>query len=200
MVSSAQGSHRHPKRAAVKAKKRVKYRKVVPGSAGTRADLVTKFAGGIYANQVKFRVAKKPAKSRDGELTDAEIAAATARGDAHSKSEHRALSVAFDRANRRIVIALANGAEFKFPPELAQGLGGATDDQLGDVRISGNGFGLHWDSLDADLTVPGVVSGVFGTRKFMAQQAGRVTSPAKAAAARENGKHGGRPRKPAHRD
>lgn len=198
MTSSAQGGHRHPKKAKIKAKKAVKYRKVAMGGAGMRADLVTQFMGGVYIHQVKPSTAKKVAKSQDDELTDAQIDAATARGEARSRNEPRALSVEFDRANRKIVIALANGAEFKFPPELAQGLGDATDDQLADVRVSGNGFGLHWDSLDADLTVPGVVSGVFGTRRFMAEQAGRSTSPAKAAAARENGAKGGRPRKSAH--
>jgi hypothetical protein len=198
MANAAQGNHRHPKKANAKAKKLVKHHKVAMGGTALRGDLVTHFMGGVSLHQVKPRVVKKVAKSQDDELTDAQIDAATARGEERARNEPRALSVEFDRVDRRIVIALANGAEFKFPPELAQGLGDATDDQLADVRVSGNGFGLHWDSLDADLTVPGVVSGVFGTRRFMAQQAGRSTSPAKAAAARENGAKGGRPRKPAN--
>ncbi|PZR07781.1 MAG: DUF2442 domain-containing protein, partial [Azospirillum brasilense] len=52
-------------------------------------------------------------------------------------------------------------------------------------------------ALDADLSVPGLLAGLFGTRAFMARQAGRATSPAKAAAARANGARGGRPRKSA---
>jgi len=59
----------------------------------------------------------------------------------------------------------------------------------------GNGFALHWESIDAGFTVPGLLAGIFGTRKYMAQLAGRATSPAKAAAARANGAKGGRPRK-----
>ena len=46
-----------------------------------------------------------------------------------------------------------------------------------------------------DLSIPGLLAGVFGTRAHMARQAGRATSPAKASAARRNGAKGGRPRK-----
>ena len=137
------------------------------------------------------RYRKKPAS----EVSDAEIDAALARGKAKSETEPRAQSARFDRSTRKIVVTFTNGSEFSFPPELAQGLSGATDGQLGAIRILGKGHGLHWEALDTDLTVPGLVDQVFGTRKFMAQQAGRVKSAAKATAARENGAKGGRPRK-----
>jgi hypothetical protein len=57
------------------------------------------------------------------------------------------------------------------------------------------GFGLHWETLDVDFSVAGLVNGIFGTAKWMAARAGRAISPAKAAAARANGAKGGRPRK-----
>jgi len=61
------------------------------------------------------------------------------------------------------------------------------------------GLNLHWPKLDADLYVPALVAGVFGTRDWMrkaiARQAGSSTSAAKAAAAPENGRKGGKPRK-----
>jgi len=47
--------------------------------------------------------------------------------------------------------------------------------------------------------VPGLLAGVFGTRKHMARLAGQQTSPAKAEAARANGAKGGRPRQKAKR-
>jgi hypothetical protein len=84
---------------------------------------------------------------------------------------------------------------FAFPPRLAQGLESATEAQLGQIEILGAGYGLHWEALDVDLTIPGLMAGLFGTRAYMAQQAGRATSPAKAAAARANGAKGGRPRR-----
>lgn len=48
-------------------------------------------------------------------------------------------------------------------------------------------------ALDVDFTVPGLMAGIFGTRVAMARRAGQATSPAKAAAARKNGRKGGRP-------
>jgi hypothetical protein len=129
------------------------------------------------------------------ELTDKEIDEALARGRAAASSEPRAAKAHYDRRLRRILIELTNGCTFAFPPHLAQGLEQATDDELAEVEVMGAGYGLHWETLDVDFTVPGLLAGIFGTRSYMARQAGRATSPAKAAAARANGAKGGRPRK-----
>ena len=66
-------------------------------------------------------------------------------------------------------------------------------EQLSQVEILGAGSGLHWEALDADLSIPGLLAGLFETKAYLAQQAGRAASPAKAAAARANGTKGGRP-------
>jgi hypothetical protein len=94
-----------------------------------------------------------------------------------------------------VVVDLLNGTTFAFPPHLAQGLEAATEDQLVEVEVLGAGYGLRWESLDVDLSVPGLLAGIFGTSKWMAANAGRTKSIAKAAAARANGAKGGRPRK-----
>jgi hypothetical protein len=99
----------------------------------------------------------------------------------------------YDRRLDRVVGELTNGCTFAFPPRLAHGLEAATADQLAQVEVLGGG--LHWEALDADLSVPGLLAGLFRTRTCMARHAGRMTSPAKAAAARANGAKGGRPRK-----
>jgi hypothetical protein len=67
---------------------------------------------------------------------------------------------------------------------------------LAEVEVTPIGFGLHWEKLDADLGVPHLVMGIFGSKAWMrelARRGGSVTSAAKARASRENGKKGGRP-------
>jgi hypothetical protein len=56
---------------------------------------------------------------------------------------------------------------------------------------------LHWPLLDADLYVPSLIEGAFGSRRWM-QQIGKLggssRSSVKAKSSRENGKRGGRPK------
>lgn len=131
------------------------------------------------------------------DLTDAQINAAMERGRLAQLNEPRAAAARYDRQHGRVVIELTNGCTFTFPPQLAQGLENATDDQLAQIEILGPGYGLHWEELDADLSIHGLLTGLFGTKAYMAKQAGQTKSPAKAAAARVNGAKGGRPRKAA---
>ena len=111
--------------------------------------------------------------------------------------EPRAATVRYDQRSGRVVVELTNGCTFAFPPNLAEGLESATEDQLAQAEILGKGSGLHWEALDVDLSVPGLLAGLFGTKAFLARHAGRATSPAKVAAARANGAKGGRPRRSA---
>ena len=133
------------------------------------------------------------------DLTDAQIDAALERGRVANATEPRAAVARYDRRRKRVVVELTNGCVFAFPPHLAQGLETATDDELAAVEVLGSGYGLHWETLDVDLSVPGLLAGIFGTAATMARRAGRATSPAKAAAARVNGAKGGRPQKSASR-
>ena len=132
-------------------------------------------------------------------LTDAGFEAAKARGREMTKSEPRAAAAHYDRETGRVVVELANGCICIFPAQLAQELCGTDDGALSGVVVDGVGFNLHWPAIDADLYVPALVAGVFGTRDWMtkewARTAGRTTTPAKAAASRANGAKGGRPRK-----
>ncbi len=132
-----------------------------------------------------------------GEPSDAEIDAAPERGRLARLQEPRAASARYDARSGRVVVELTNGCTFAFPPRLARGLEAASADQLARIEILGAGYGLHWDDLDADLSVPGLLAGLLGTRAHMARQAGRASSAAKAAASRANGAKRGRPRKAA---
>lgn len=131
------------------------------------------------------------------ELTESEIDAAIERGHIAQQTEPRADAVRYDKRNSRIIVDLTNGCTFAFPPRMAQGLEIATDEDLAAVEILGAGYGLHWEALDVDLSIPGLLAGLFGTKAYMARRAGQTKSSAKAAAARENGRKGGRPRKQA---
>jgi hypothetical protein len=95
------------------------------------------------------------------------------------------------------ILKLSDGHRHVIPREELQGLQSATKEQLGRVEILGGGTGLHWPDLDADFYVPGLLRGVYGNKKWMAEigrSGGSVRSAAKKRAARVNGLKGGRPR------
>lgn len=118
-----------------------------------------------------------------------------ARLGAEMSKDALARVVRYDRESRTITVDLQSGASFSFPVDKVQGLAGASDQNLSEVEIFGGGYALHWETLDVDFSVAGLAAGIFGTAKYMAAQAGRQKSDAKAAAARTNGSRGGRPRK-----
>lgn len=122
--------------------------------------------------------------------------AATRRAAEADQVEPRAIRARFDKKTSRIVLELTTGVVVTFPPALLQGLGNASQEDLAHVVVSPHGTAIHWERLDADFSVPGLLAGIFGTRTWMAAlggKGGRVTSEAKAKAARINGHRGGRP-------
>ncbi len=123
--------------------------------------------------------------------------AATKAGEARLAAQPRAAKAYFDVRKARLVIELTNGVILMLPPKLLQGLKRATPAQLAKVQLTPLGTGLHWESLDADLSVAGLAAGIFGSKTWMselARHAGSRTSARKASSSRENGKRGGRPR------
>ncbi len=111
--------------------------------------------------------------------------------------EPRAAKASYDSRNGRIVVDLTNGTTFIFPPALAERLSGASPTELRNLRITPSGDGLHWDDLDVDLSLTGLLIGIFGSKKWMSElgrQGGRATSEVKVRASRTNGRKGGRPK------
>jgi Protein of unknown function (DUF2442) len=84
-------------------------------------------------------------------------------------TEPRAVSAEYDAEAGLVKVCLRSGASFSFPPDIAQGLAGAKAEDLAQVEITPMGDGLHWENLDADFSVAGLLAGVFGTKRWMAE-------------------------------
>lgn len=134
------------------------------------------------------------------EITDEQMARAEAAMEEKRAVGH-ATAARYDAAAERLIVSIHNGVELAIPVHLIQDLAGGDPADLSEIEITPAGLGLHWPRIDADVYVPGLMSGVFGSRKWMAAQlgaqGGRTSTPAKAAAARANGAKGGRPKKQA---
>ena len=128
----------------------------------------------------------------------AQFEAAKQRGEDRLRGP-RAVAARYDAGRGRVVITLSTGVELGLLPRDVEGLAGASAEDLRVIEVEVMGLGIHFPRLDADLYVPALLEGVLGSRCWMAARlgaaGGQARSPAKAAAARQNGRHGGRPRK-----
>jgi hypothetical protein len=128
--------------------------------------------------------------------TDAEIDAAVVRS--RLEPPVRVVEARYLRASDAVALRFPDRVELRLPRRLLQGLEHATAMQLSAIRIEGAGTGLAWPALGVAHYVPSLLEGIFGTRRWLAEngrRGGARRTPAKAAAARANGKKGGRPRK-----
>ncbi len=62
---------------------------------------------------------------------------------------------------RTIFVELSDGRIVGFPADRFKLLAAATDEELSKVTLELNGYALRWESLDEDITVPGIVAGRF---------------------------------------
>lgn len=92
-----------------------------------------------------------------------------ARKNTEKEIERRAINATYDCQSDQIIIQFVNGSEFRFNPELGQGLQNATPEQLAEVEITPSGKGLHWETLDADLSIPDLLRNVYGNKKWMSK-------------------------------
>jgi hypothetical protein len=121
--------------------------------------------------------------------------------DAFVTSPPPAVRARYDRRSNRIRIHFSTGLDVSFSPRDAEGLEKATSAQLAKIEISPSGFGIHFPRIDGDLYLPGLLMGFLGSRNWMAARlgalGGKSRSAAKRAAAKKNGRRGGRPKKSA---
>jgi Protein of unknown function (DUF2442) len=110
---------------------------------------------------------------------DAQIAKAQRAGELAEQTEPRARSIAYDPQQDAIVIYLKTDVFVGIPRRFLQGLENATAENLQDFWLTSNGDAVHWEKLNASFSIPGLVTGTFGTRQWMAEF--RTSHPAKIA-------------------
>ncbi len=133
------------------------------------------------------------------ELEPGEYETAVEQARVRMETEPHATAVRYDKRLRMVMVELNIGLTVAFRASDVQGLESASVADLSAVELDPDGFGLHFPTLDADIWLPGLLAGQFGSQRWMAAQMGRkggqARSLAKAAASRTNGSKGGRPRK-----
>jgi len=73
----------------------------------------------------------------------------------------------FDPAGCRLCGELNTSVRLAIPVRLIEELCMALAEAVSDIRISQTGLDLHWPLLDADVYVPGLRRGVYGTERWM---------------------------------
>lgn len=134
----------------------------------------------------------------DSPLSEQDLLKAEQRMQKRAQTTPFAVAARYDAITHRLQITLDSGIELAVPCALVQGLEQAVPQDFDALDLSPTGLGLHVPNLDADVYIPALLQGILGDRRWMAQQLGRkgggTVSAAKSAAARANGKLGGRPR------
>ena len=128
-----------------------------------------------------------------------EVEVATERAKRRRNRFSSAITAHYDPNSGRVVVGLGSDLDVTFSPGSVQGLENARASQLEPIEITPSGFGLHFPKLDADVYLPALLEGIFGSKRWIAAQlgvlGGRSKSVAKASASRNNGRLGGRPKK-----
>ena len=65
--------------------------------------------------------------------------------------------------NGWVCVRLDDDREIRFPAEKSRRLRSGTPEQLNRIEIICAGEGLHWQDLDEDLSVQGILEGRFGS-------------------------------------
>lgn len=71
--------------------------------------------------------------------------------------EANATKIWFD--NENMWVALADGRQLSIPLLYFPRLLNATPEQRNNYELSGGGTGIHWEEIDEDISVPGLILG-----------------------------------------
>lgn len=86
------------------------------------------------------------------------------RGQESLKTEIQARHAYYDHATHRLVLELKSGATHSVPCHLLQGLRDADPADIAEVELGLRGASVHWEKLNWDFTVGGLVRGIYGTK------------------------------------
>jgi hypothetical protein len=125
--------------------------------------------------------------------TDREIDEARRRGREEQLAKC-ARSVKYLPTRDSFLFRMFTGARVEVPRRLISEVSKVSKRLAAEVELLPGGDGLHWERLDMDISVPGLMRDVFGFSHDF-RRAGATKSKARAAASRANGRLGGRPRK-----
>jgi Protein of unknown function (DUF2442) len=135
-------------------------------------------------------------------ITEKTIDRAIASEAVRAANEHCARAAWYDRMHDAVILMLRDGRVFGAGRAGIPSLAEANPRQLRTLQVTEDGAFLLMPLLDLHISVDGLVTRLMegspaALRRSAAKSAGAATSPAKTAAARRNGRLGGRPRKAA---
>jgi len=80
-----------------------------------------------------------------------------------------AVAASFDTENRLLIVVLSTGQRLAIPQEDLQHLADVSPAEAAEVTIEMLGMGLHWENLDLDFSVEGLLEGRRGNSAWMAK-------------------------------
>ena len=95
-----------------------------------------------------------------------EYARARALGHHERAAGLHATSVNFDAAQRRVILELTSGYMIGIPITQFPEIQHASDAELAKGEVLGGGAQLHWESLDADYSVPALIHSAVGAKSI----------------------------------
>jgi hypothetical protein len=126
-------------------------------------------------------------------VPDDDVIASRQRDEDERSSRYTAKELRYVAARDCFVITMRSGVIVSMARSSIQEFAAVSSDNLRRVRIGIGGDVIELAHLDIHISVPGLLRDLFGLNVGQ-RNGGRSRSVAKAAAARENGARGGRPK------